>query len=225
MSYLVFDLETTCLEKYKRVANPFYNQILCYGFKYFNKDPIAEAKDYMPDGWLNGIKTLIGHNIKFDLLYVWRNKELQEAFKNGLTIWDTQLAEYILSGQQHKYPALRDIAVNKYDCKERVKHIEKGFEQGLDTSQMDIQLLLEDVRNDVLDTESVALQQVEKAKKLGMLNLIKAQMNGLLATTEMEYNGMFVNKQVLADRKLEIERELEHHYINLNEIVRGYWND
>jgi DNA polymerase I-like protein with 3'-5' exonuclease and polymerase domains len=223
--YLIVDLETTCNDKYKRKGNPFYNTILCYGLRHQDGNILSNPADTMPENWLKNVTVLIGHNIKYDLLYLWRDKELQDAFKNGLKIWDTQLAEYILSGQQHKYPALRDIAVNKYGCKERVKHIEQGFEQGLDTSQIDMKLLLEDVTNDVLDTESIALQQLKLSKENGMYNLIRAQMDSLLATTEMEYNGMFINKQVLSNRKIEIENELKLLYTNLNSIIGKYWND
>jgi DNA polymerase I-like protein with 3'-5' exonuclease and polymerase domains len=224
--YLVVDLETTCKERYKRKGNPFYNNILCYGFKYQNKEAFGKPSDNVPEGWLNGVTDLIGHNIKYDLLYLWRNRELQEAFKRGLNIWDTQLAEYILSGQQHKYPALRDIAVNKYGCKERVKHIEQGFKNGLlDTSEIPMPLLLEDVTNDVIDTEVIALEQLRKSKENGMYNLIKSQMNSLLATTEMEYNGMFINKSILKNRETEIKNQLEILYSELNQITGKYWND
>ena len=229
--YLVIDLETTCLEKYKRKGNPFYNSILCIGLKYPDKC-LALPVDSPPKGYLidssisfghHNVKILIGHNIKYDLLYLWRNQELQEALSNGLKIWDTQLAEYILTGQRHKYAALRDIAVNKYGCKERVKNIEVNFQQGITTDQMDINLLLEDVKNDVLDTEAVALQQVKLAKQKGMYNLIKGQMDALLATTEIEYNGMFVNLEILKKQQLELETKLEQRKKDLLKIVERYW--
>ncbi len=221
--YLVLDLETSCEEKHGRKGSPFFNRILCIGLKYQGIEAKGLNQDYMPKGWLDKVNVLIGHNIKYDLLYLWKNEELQNAFKRGLRIWDTQLCEYMLSGQQHKYPALRDIAVRKYGCKNRVKHIEQGFEQGLDTTQIDIKLLLEDVTNDVLDTESVAITQLKLTKKEEMYTLVCAQMEGLLATTEMEFNGMYVNKDILFLNKLDLQEELHKNKVSLNTIVRLYW--
>lgn len=242
--YLVLDLETSSKEKYGKRANCFYNQILCIGLKYQKRNVITLANninknfnfyidinhslialpiDYMPVGWLDNITILIGHNIGFDLKYIWKNDELQDFFKRGGRIWDTAAAEFILSKQEHKFPGLRDIAVNKYKCKERVKHIEKLFESGLDTTQGDIDLLLEDVKNDVLDTEKVALQQVKLAKELGMFNLIVARMDSLLATTEMEYNGVKVDKEIFTNNKQHLIRELEVCKKELDQLVTKYW--
>ncbi len=226
--YLVLDLETTSNIIKDRVGNPFYNFILCYGLKYERSILtegclISKASDTMPNKWLERVDIIIGHNIKYDLLYLWKNEDLQKAFKHGLRIWDTQLAEYMLSGQKHRYPKLRDIAVNKYGCKERVKNIDEGFKQGLNTSNIDINLLLEDVKGDVLDTERVALSQVKQAKECGMYNLIKYQMDAVLATTEMEYNGMYINKTVFESQKQHIKSELSSRYDQLNEVIRRYW--
>lgn len=223
MNYLAFDLETGSTEFKGRKGSPWANKILAIGLKYQNKDVISLAQDYMPKGWLDGVKILIGHNIKFDLLHTWRNDELQNYFKEEGRIWDTQLAEYILSGQRSKYPALRDIAVNKYGCNERPKKIEEGLKAGIRTQNMDIEDLLFDVKNDVLDTESIALQQVKIAKKAGMYNLIVDEMKSLLATTEMEFNGLYINKEIMQKNKLDLQIEYEHKRKQFDNFVKEYW--
>ena len=45
---------------------------------------------------------VVGQNIKFDLLYCFRDNRHAPL----PAIWDTQLAEYLLTGQQHKYASL-----------------------------------------------------------------------------------------------------------------------
>jgi len=236
--YLVFDLETGSTEFKGRKGSPWANEILAVGLKYSDervytpdseKIPgedytlFAHAQDYMPTGWLHGVTVLIGHNIKFDLLHTWRNNELQEAFKNGLRIWDTQLAEYILSGQRHKYSSLRDIATRIYGCTERTKKIEGGLKAGLMTQYMDIEDLLFDVKNDVLDTEKIALQQVKSAKLTGMYGLIAHEMDALLSTTEMEANGLYVNKEILTKNKLDLQIEYEHKAKQFQKLCSQYW--
>ena len=223
MTYLVIDLETSAKAVYEKVANNFYNKILCIGLKYKDKEPIALPQDYPPKGWLDGVKTLIGHNLAFDLKFLWRNEELQDFFRRGGRIWCTAAAEFIISKQEHKFPKLREIAVNKYGCKFREKHIEKLFESGLDTSEGDIKLLLEDVTNDILDTESIALQQVKIAKEQGTFNLIVARMDSLLATVEMEFNGIKVDMEIFNRNKKQLEDELEHYKKELDILVKKYW--
>jgi DNA polymerase I-like protein with 3'-5' exonuclease and polymerase domains len=234
MSYCVVDFETGSTEHKGRKGSPWANKILAIGLKYkyhhFGFDGEDEAfklytlvQDYMPKGWLYGVEMLIGHNIKFDLLHIWRNDELQSYFRMGGRIWDTQLAEYILSGQRSKYASLRDIATSKYGCEERTKKIEEGLKAGIMTQDMDIEDLLFDVRNDVLDTEAIALQQVKIAKQTGMYRLIVEENEALLATTEMEANGLHVDKQVLTTNKLNLQIEYENRLKQLLLIVERYW--
>ncbi len=191
---------------------------------------------------------LVGHNIKYDLLYLWKYEVMQEWLKNGGKIFDTQLAEYVLTGQRHKYPSLRDIAVNKYGCQERPKHMEeywednvkvldwstkkiiKTFPKGteslsfanqfekrsidivrgsIDTSEIPKELVLEDVRNDVLDTEKVMFQQVKLLKEAGQYKLTMELMDSILFTTEMEFQGIYINQEVFQENKNRILVKIE----------------
>ncbi len=223
--YLALDFETGSTEFKKRKGSPWANKILCVGLKYQDREPIALAQDYMPDGWLKDVNIILGHNIKFDLLHTWRDKGLQDYLVNGGKIWCTQLAQYILTGQQHKFAALRDIAVNKYNCPERTKKIEEGLKKGINTTDMDIEDLLFDVRNDVLDTESIAIQQVKRAKETGMFKLIQQQMEALLATTEMEYNGMFIDRKIFNSNKEALDVTRDDIKDRLNKQLMDKWHD
>ncbi len=235
MSFVTLDLETSSKEMYGRKANNFYNKILCIGLKYqkptYNiKGTLWPAEtlyglpqDYLPQGVFKDVDLIIGHNINFDLLYLWRDPQLQDFFKRGGRIWCTAAAEFIISKQQHKFPKLRDIAVQKYGCKERVKNIEKLFESGLDTTDGDIELLLEDVKNDVIDTEQVALQQAKIAKQQGTFNLIVARMDSLLATCEMQHTGVLIDRQKLQENKLKLQNELDKCELELNDMIQKYW--
>ncbi len=220
--YLIVDLETSMHGGYKKDSNPFIDEVLCHGLLYQNKTLVTETSK-PKEGWLKDVTILIGHNIKFDLMFLWNDEKLQHGFKNGLKIWDTQLAEYILSGQEHKYPALRDIAVNKYGQAPRIKNIEVSKKDGVLTHNMPIEALLTDVRNDVIDTEAIALQQVKKAKANGMYNLIVTQMDSLLATTEMEMNGLYINEERLTRHHEILQARLDNTNSELADIISKHW--
>lgn len=211
MEYLVIDLETGIKEHIGRNACYLINDVVAAVLKnksidlHFMSSDIDHIVNKIPDN----IGIIVGHNIKFDLQYLWKSKRLQSLLKKGLKIWDTQLAEFMLTGQRHKYPALRDIAVNKYGCPEREKRMEAYWKQGIDTKNIPEDIVLYDVKYDGIDTESVLLHQVAQAKKIGMFDLIMLQMDGLLATTEMEFNGVFVNQSILETNKKDIENEIE----------------
>ncbi len=245
MTHIAIDLETTAKKIFKRVANPFFNQIVAVGLK--TKDELLSRyvyPDNLEDLKLDGIDVLVGHNIKFDLLYLWKMKSVQDFFLRGGRIWDTQYAEYTLSMQQEKYPALRDLAP-KYGCAERPKHIENllfakaeywAYANHLypeltkdivdtyqDVSDLPKELVLKDVENDVSDTEVIYLKQVERAKLLQMYDMLELTMDAILATTEMEFNGMQINKRKLEENKLKLEVNLQAEYDKLSQFVMKYW--
>lgn len=265
-SYLTLDLETGFKEEYGRKGNPFINPIVAIGL-------CSSGEAHSEYIYPNKLKKLIIdedvivlHNAGFDLLYLWGLEDLQNFFRLGGKIWCTQFAEYLLTGQQSKFAALRDIAVNKYGCPEREKKMEKYWDkdtvkvidrttkelikdfpkstniyavgkwlednnysntvivyEGIDTMDIPKALVLEDVEKDVLDTEKIYLKQIEKAKELGMYNLIEERMDGLLACVEMEFNGIMVDRQVLERNQKELEKELAIKRDELNSITQRYW--
>jgi DNA polymerase I-like protein with 3'-5' exonuclease and polymerase domains len=231
MKYLVLDLETGCKEVHGRKGNSWYNDIVAIGLKtqfdnglalYLESDCYNAQLDIV--SIVKDIDIIIGHNLKYDLLYLWKYEAFQEWLIKGGKIFDTQLAEYMISGQRHKYPALRDIAVNKYGCNEREKFMEEYWSKGIDTKDIPKELVLEDVKNDVLDTEQVMLQQIIILKKEGMYKLAMEQMEGLLATIEMEFNGCYIDKQVFEKNKQQYKKDLNRANIKMNAISQEVLN-
>lgn len=266
LSYLVLDIENNNSKKFKRNAGNFlFDPIVAIGLKN-NKELHSR---YLYPNKIESLQIqediIVGHNLSHDLLFLWHLDDLQNFFKRGGKIWDTSIAEYALTKHQHKYPALRDIAVNKYKCKEREKVMEKYWEDDIkvvderkeifknfktmdevnqfieineyhigkfngiihkgpiQTSEIPKELVIEDVENDVLDTEKVFLQQYEIAKNLGMLKLLEFRMDGLLACIEMEYNGMCVNLDILETNQKYLQELLDQKYKKLLEIINHHW--
>ena len=103
-------------------------------------------------------EVLVGHNIKFDLLYVLKNKWLTPKEVANLKIWDTQHVEYLLSGQTHTYPSLNDCAV-KYGGTVKDDRIKEFWDADTPTEKIPEAMLAEYLRYDLLNTSIVYEKQ------------------------------------------------------------------
>lgn len=232
--YKVFDSETENWHYKKRFASQFYhkNWVVMRGWKrqddtraYLEHFPTKpEKKSYLKIE--KDITLLIGHNVKYDLLWEWDNPELQAFFRRGGRIWCTQYAEYLIRAAEPKYHmnAMDDLA-EKYGGRKKVDAVKDLWEQGFKTSQIDPDLLADYLigtkaekydSGDIGNTEKIYLGQLEIATKLGMLPMIQARMDGLCCTTEMEWNGLKIDVQegmrrtkILEDELEKVEAELE----------------
>lgn len=233
---MVFDEETENHKLYRRLGNPFVkdNFIVARGWK-VKGDAKCSFEYFTNRTEKNSItipahvNILVGHNIKYDLLYEWGSESLRQFFKRGGLVWDTQYAEYLLNGQQQKYHmnAMDDIA-EKYGGRRKLDEVKALWDAGYLTSEIDKDLLIdylvgtkEERRNsgDIGNTEKIYLGQIVKAEKLGMTNMILARMDGLLCTTEMEYNGLKIDVDAGIEIATKLEDELYELVPRLNEYI------
>lgn len=232
MSYVVFDLETTVGTLAKRKASPFLqkNKIVAAGWKrqYGEVHGLYDKDGLNPDDWfpklLMGTKLLVGVNIKFDLLYILTRSDVAYAawmdwVEAGGNVWDGQLAEYLLRGQEQSAHMLSmDEMVVDYGGNTKVDEVKAMWEAGIDTDEIPEDLLMryllgevkddgEVVHGDIGNTELIFLGQLAKARKRGHLKSIMLNMGSLLASVEMEKNGMAVDLQLghTQAEKLKIE--------------------
>lgn len=225
--YTVIDLETTTRCSYKRKANPFdpLNWIVAVGWKH-STNPCASWTYYKqptigrglpPELDLSNTNILVGFNLPFDLLYLWRDPRLIEFFKRGGWIWDCQYAEYLLEGQHEKahYAKLTETAP-KYGGTKKIDAVAELWNAGVDTPDIQQDLLIDylvgteaEGRNggDIGNTEKIFLGQVKRAKELGMVAAIKDRMDGLCCTTEMQYNGLKIDMAVAKENLIRLMQE------------------
>jgi len=133
-----------------------------------------------------------GHNLKFDLHYM--RKYLPQFYDYMIQqpLWDTSIAEYIITGHTSKFASLADLAA-KYcpDLGAKGDVIMKIIRDGGDTKDMKYDAeLREYLRQDCKLTRAVAAQQMCIARELGCLRLIMVQCAALKAIAEMEFNGI-----------------------------------
>lgn len=225
--YLILDIENDSSKRYKRKAGNFmYDKIVVIGMKEADEEPVV-TEDIGQLGWRlardPGIQVIVGHNLKHDLLFLWKYEFLQTWLRKGGRIWDTAQVDYILSGQERQYPALREIAVEHYGLPEREKVMEKYWDRGLQTSEIPIEEVKHDCHQDVRDTEILYLSQCKQVLSRNMGQLVAAENTTLLITTEMEFVGMKIDLEVLKKNKLELELRLEEEKTKLDLIIKEVW--
>ena len=213
--YLILDLETSTYTEYGRKANPFCkkNYIVSFGslsqsgkkvLTHINRD-----KDVVPTyDWLKGITCIVGINLKFDLLYLWNDPHLQAFFKRGGRIYDCQYAQYLVTAQQHKWASMNDMAAI-YGGTQKEDKIKEYWENGVQTIDIPEEELLEYLDYDLINTEIIFKGVTKKAKEFGMINTIRAHMDGLCATIEMEYNGLKIDMDTARRNQKELENLLK----------------
>jgi len=229
--YAVLDLETSVSNIGDDAigdfpASPHHpgNQIVSAGVKTYG-GPVADGENPLDGyyGWyidqteshllhfgkvLNRHDLWVGQNIKFDLLYMMRCVPNIKEVLPYKKIWCTQLAEYLLTGQEVMYASL-DFLSEQYGGELKDDKIKEYWDAGVQTEDIPEQELMEYMQGDVLNTEIVFKAQYKKAQELGMLPLIESQMDALLATTEMEYNGMCFNKGLALEYAMQVEDKLK----------------
>ena len=231
--YLVFDIETTYGKTYGRVGNRWDADFgLCSaGWLRGNGDyfrdytvsvdvsgvrvgmnPMFEQLP-MPD--LTDVSYLVGHNLKFDLLWYWDHPELIKFFKNGGRVFDTMYAEFLLSGQLYNRNAQPDYKINLKQCAIRRKLsyqkqdiVKALWDSGIRTEDISPAILMEYMEYDIRTTEELFKAQVAQARAQGQVRMIQNSMDGLLATTEMEFNGICMDKDLALKQAEELEKEL-----------------
>lgn len=225
MSWLVMDTETTISTYAKRKASPFHpsNYVVMMGWatkdnphpvgeRYQNDDGVRVGQRFIELLGTPGLRFVVGQNVKFDILHIIKDERALNAWMkyvaNGGLIWDLQLAEYVLAGQdQQSHMLSMDELALRYDEDLKVDEVKKLWEAGVDTPDIDPDLLAryllgEDLPNggrregDIGVTRNVFLKQLARVQKEGMSRLLMLELGALVASIEMERNGMYVDKEL-----------------------------
>jgi DNA polymerase-1 len=195
-TYLVIDTETTRKSPIGHDATPFWdeNKVVMVGWRCGHwADPTeVHTSKYCTNFTQPGFKLVVGHNLTFDIHHMLKAGGLSKEFLGTVSLWDTQLAEYLLTGQRTHYASLDDLA-KKYGGTLKDDTVKKAFEAGAGADEIDEDVLREYLKGDVLNTERVFIEQFKLAQEMGLLPLIQTQMDALLGTIEMTYNGLAVD--------------------------------
>jgi DNA polymerase I-like protein with 3'-5' exonuclease and polymerase domains len=168
---------------------------------------------------LSDIDIIVGHNIKFDLLYLWENESLQQWIQQGGKVWDTLLAEYLLEGQNKLYSYDLGSVCSRYGGTTKIDAVAEHFKNGKKFSELPKDLAMEYGAKDVLDTEYIYERQIVKAANQDMLPILEVHMKHLLAVTEMEFNGLNINPETYEKNQIEQEQKVKESLADLLHLV------
>lgn len=218
MRYLVFDIETSGQDTYGKFQNPFdlNNEITMAAFKRWDSEPTyiyqhngINRQDVFESHNLCDIDVIIAQNASFDLSYIWSNYDFQDWLKAGGVVYDTKLAEYLLTAQIPHIKKDLDTMAKKYGGTVKDDRVKELYKQGVLSKDIDKDLLIPYCIDDVLNTEVVYLGQQSRIAKHGMENIIREYMSHLLATVEMSYNGLYVSPTVAQAETARLTQEVE----------------
>lgn len=242
-SILTFDIEADNREHFGRFASQFHpeNYIVDIGWSYNGGTPTHRyynsreevPKRVLPD--LTNVVLIVGHNIKYDLLWVWDDPQLTEFFERGGEIYDTQYGEYLINGmvQETHMNAMNDVAL-KYGGGVKVDAVKEMWEAGYLTSQIPRDMLTEyligshavgnphgGIIGDVHNTWLMFQGQCALFDNMhhNFVKMLRLRMDGLLATTEMEYNGIYCAKEKGAAQRATVEMEVHEKLAELTEYL------
>ena len=213
--YIVLDIETDGLDCHK---DAIVSVAMCSKGKKFFSLVYHKDNNLLPQVCLDTINKkidkadiIVGHNAKFDLKFLYTNKVNSIKFKN---IWDTSVAEYILTNQQARFVKLADL-IKKYSPNERKIKIDL---EDIKASEYSEDVLREYNLQDVRITEIIFLNQLKLAKKLNLVNLIFVCSNFSKLLADIEVNGMYIDKQLLETHL----QQLQEKTIQLENELKGY---
>lgn len=193
-NYLVVDTENSGALRNK--AHPFdpRNALLLAGLRSGGRSDIYDIEySGRPYGdscldirsAIAGADLVVGFNLKYDLHWLRRYNVLP----GGITVWDCQLAEFLLSSQTESYPSLQDACL-RHSVPLKKDTLEVYIKQGLDVSDIPLPELTEYLEGDLISTEELFLKQVDLIREAGLWSLFRLQCQDLLVLADMEYNGM-----------------------------------
>lgn len=216
MKLIAFDIETTVRNQPKFSqfvladgfpANPYHmDNKLVLGAFMNSITAEYEEWDEWPEDRFPVEAMIAGHNLAFDLTYAIRDNGIK--YIKDIKIWDTQLAEYMLAGQQVKMISLDKLA-QRYGIPGKSDKVKEWWEAGYDTTDIPHDILSEYLKQDVDITGRIALLQIEKAKQLGMYQLILDRNRSLIATTIMSFMGIWFDLEKLNTLISETEQKVD----------------
>lgn len=225
MSWAILDVETTIKTSFKRKANAFDpdNWTVWVGEHAANKQPFFERHltSESSKGWLARffernpeVRIVVAFNGKFDILHGIANDPAgldawMDFINRGGQVWDAQLAEYLLLGQDPSAHMLSlDEVAPRYGGVIKPDAVKEMWAQGISTEFIPDDIMMDYLPGDIENTRKVFLGQVVKAKQVNQQRSIMLNMGALVFTIESERNGMKADKELGLQLAAELEVEL-----------------
>src|SRR6266478_246857 len=219
MTTTVLDLETTIWNK----GNPFDHRNFCVRIPYLCVDSGVHGCTFYDDplfktttrAVVNKTTLLVGQNIKFDIHWL---TNLHIVIPQKCKVWDTMIAEFVLSGQTNSFFSLEKLA-ELYNLEKKSKGINEYWEQGISTEYIPRDIVEERGNSDVALTYQVYECQLKDPRMTPALHkLILVEGADLKVLQKIEYNGFLYDREgsLKESNKLQLEiTEIENELYDL----------
>lgn len=134
-----------------------------------------------------------GHNLKFDIQHA-------PDISPVVPLWDTMVAEYLITGQRVKMASLADLCLT-YGLAVKPDLIGSNLAAGITPDKIPQHELVAYMHGDAARAIEVAKAQWHIAKGMGLLELILVQSAATVAYALSELNGMPLNVQECVTRR------------------------
>lgn len=223
-SIYVVDVETTLIskDKYKTVYNtpPKY---ICHGFlncTNFDTPSILWNSGNLFDGFkIHRDLLLVGHNISYDTFIA--STVAYSGFKVGVFIWDTMLAEYLLTNQIERMPSLEQCCENHGIAMRKDEEVAQMMKAGVCPSTIPKDKLEEYLKGDLLMTKEVFKKQRELfyQRPPEWQVMFINQMFFLVNTLRASCNGMKIDWGFVAGNKTTLEASVAAYEADLKKFM------
>lgn len=191
--YIVLDIECTKIPNFKPWQPNAYLCSICIELPdktskvWFFNPPKGEPEDNLKEiqSIIDNTTLVVGHNIKFDLLW------LQHVKLNldSIEVWDTMVGEYLLHAQNSNTEYSLNATSQRYGFGTKVDEMHEWWEQGYETDQIPLDLHERYVKQDVALTHKIYLAQREQIKKFGLDKVAWVTFGMTKILAEVEYTG------------------------------------
>jgi DNA polymerase I-like protein with 3'-5' exonuclease and polymerase domains len=147
---------------------------------------------------------LVGHNLKFDLNWI---RALGIHFGHA-KLFCTQVTEYLLRSQHIGQLKLSDLS-RKYLSIEKIDRVQTMWEAGYDTPEIPLRILLPYLEQDCINALAIFQRQVPLIKAEGMTSLAAVLNNCGHILSEIETNGMLLDKDEAMKHITAMQLELQ----------------
>ena len=151
---------------------------------------------------------LVGHNIKFDLLWLW-----EVGFKYNGRIYDTMIGEYVLGRGTRQSLRLKDCCLRR-GVSQKSDATEQYVKDGVSFEKIPMKIVEEYGRQDVIATKALFQSQMNDFKlprNKVLLKTVKMMCKFCVVLTTMEDNGIRIDLSKLD----EVEKEFQLEYDKL----------
>ena len=165
---------------------------------------------------------LVGHNIKFDLMWL-----LEAGFKYSGRVYDTMLGEYILNKGIRKSLTL-EMCCRRRKIGSKDSAVKEWMDRGVSFENIPADVVEEYGKIDVQITRRLfdsQMDDLKMAKNKGLLMTLKMMNEFLVVLSDMERNGININLEELNSVEKEYRAEFAYLKQKIDKIVYKQMGD